>query len=377
MNCVKASVFYDGTARSAKSNVFIAFEDDKLVYVGSEKPDCEVIAEGVVTPGFIDGHSHIGLARSGEPSNEEEGNEHMDSVLPLVNAIDSVYMDDSAFQESIEHGVLYSHIMPGSGNIIGGKTVLIRNYAKDIEDALISQPGTKAALGYNPRSTTEWKGTRPTTRMGAISILKSELIKARKASNLLRRKKKSKDEIEPHVEALMDILDGRQTLMVHVHKEDDIVNLIGLVKEFGFSAVINHAGDVHSSELWTKVRKAKLNVIYGPVDAFSYKVELKHEKWQNVKFLTESGLKYCLMTDHPVVLQRNLFLQLRFFLRYGLSKEEAISLITGNAAEILKRPDIGILKKGNKASIVVWNKDPFSLDSWPVMVIGEGKILLD
>lgn len=213
--------------------------------------------------------------------------------------------------------------------------------------------------------------------MGAISILKSELIKARKASNLLRRKKKSKDEIEPHVEALMDILDGRQTLMVHVHKEDDIVNLISLVKEFGFSAVINHAGDVHSGELWTKVRNAKLNVIYGPVDAFSYKVELKHEKWQNVKFLTESGLKYCLMTDHPVVLQRNLFLQLRFFLRYGLSKEEAISLITGDAAEILKCPDIGILKKGNKASIVVWNKDPFSLDSWPVMVIGEGKILVD
>ncbi|MBX8634528.1 MAG: amidohydrolase family protein [Candidatus Thermoplasmatota archaeon] len=377
MNCIKASVFYDGTARSAKSNVFIAFEGDRLVSVGSEKPDCEVVAEGVVTPGFIDGHSHIGLARSGEPSNEEEGNEHMDSVLPLVNAIDSVYMDDSAFQESIEHGVLYSHIMPGSGNIIGGKTVLIRNFAKDIEDAFISQPGTKAALGYNPRSTTEWKGTRPTTRMGAISILKGELIKARKASNLLRRKKKSKDEIEPHVEALMDILDGRQTLMVHVHKEDDIVNLIGLVKEFGFSAVINHAGDVHSGELWTKVRKAKLNVIYGPVDAFSYKVELKHEKWQNVKYLTESGLKYCLMTDHPVVLQRNLFLQLRFFLRYGLSKEEAISLITGNAAEILKCPDIGTLKKGNKASMVIWNKDPFSLDSWPVMVIGEGKVLVE
>lgn len=376
MNSVKATLLYDGTSRTALKNVYVNYDGARIVSLTRDRPEGELIGEGVVTPAFIDGHSHIGLARSGEPSNEEEGNERMDSMLPLVNAIDSVYMDDFAFRESIEHGVLYSHVMPGSGNIIGGKTVLIRNFARDIQDAIVSQPGTKAALGYNPRSTTEWKGTRPTTRMGAMSIFRSELIKARKASVLLRKRKKTAEEIEPHQDALMDILSGKQTLMVHVHKEDDIVNLINLVKEFGFKAVINHAGDVHSKELWEKVKRAGMNVIYGPVDAFSYKVELKHERWQNVRFIAESGLKYCLMTDHPVVLQRNLFLQLRFFLRFGLSKEEAISLITGNAAEILGHRDIGRLARGCRSSFVVWNRDPFVLDAWPVTVIGEGRTLV-
>jgi len=78
--------------------------------------------------------------------------------------------------------------MPESGNIIGGKTVLIRNWASDIEDALVKHIGMKAALGYNPRSTTKWKGERPTTRMGAIGLLRRELYKAMKARDLLKKK---------------------------------------------------------------------------------------------------------------------------------------------------------------------------------------------
>ncbi len=376
MKYVRASVLYDGTSNAAKKNVFLGFDGKRIVGISTKEPKGELIADGIVTPAFIDGHSHIGLARSGEPSSEEEGNERMDPMLPLVNVLDSVYMDDSAFKESIEHGVLYSHVMPGSGNIIGGRTALIRNFAGDIHDALISNPGIKAALGFNPRSTTDWKGNRPTTRMGAMSILRNELIKASKAYRLVKKKRKTVDDLEPQTEALMDILNGKQRLMVHVHKEDDIVNLIGLISEFGFRAVINHAGDVHSSRLWNVVSREGLQVIYGPVDSFAYKVELKHESWQNVRFIAESNIKYCLMTDHPVVLQRNLFLQLRFFLRYGLTKEQSVSLISGNAAEILGCDDIGILERGRMASFTVWNKDPFSLDAWPLAVVGEGRTLL-
>jgi hypothetical protein len=52
----------------------------------------------------------------------------MSSVYPLVNALHSIYMDDSSFIESTESGILYSTVLPGSGNIIGGKAVLIRNW---------------------------------------------------------------------------------------------------------------------------------------------------------------------------------------------------------------------------------------------------------
>src|SRR5919205_1360942 len=224
MKRIKCNTLYDRAYE--KKDCIIGFKQDKIKYVierrGSlseeelvnkrqhqeEEAGTELIVEGaaVVTLAFIDSHSHIGMVRSGEPDREEEANEHMNSVYPLVNALHSVYMDDPAFEESVESGVLYSTVLPGSGNIISGKAVLIRNFVQDIDKAYLSDVGIKAALGYNPRSTVEWKGDRPSTRMGAVAMLRENLNKARKMQKLIQREKKIIDEVEPLTELFMDIL---------------------------------------------------------------------------------------------------------------------------------------------------------------------------
>jgi imidazolonepropionase-like amidohydrolase len=60
-------------------------------------------------------------------------------------------------------------------------------------------------------------------------------------------------------------------------------------------------------------------------------------------------------------------------LRFGLSKANAISKITKDAAEIIGFKNIGQIKPGFKASLVVWTGDPFSLSSQPVLVLAEGR----
>jgi imidazolonepropionase-like amidohydrolase len=383
MKLVKCSTLFDGTEE--KSDCYVGFEGDEFKYVGKEKiPKLggtnenknEIIAEEnnySITPGFIDAHSHIGLVRSGEPDREEEANERFNPIYPLVNALHSIYMDDPSFTESIEGGVLYSTVLPGSGNIVGGKAVLIRNFARDIGQAYIADIGIKMALGYNPRSTTEWKGDRPSTRMGAIAMVRENFLKARKMQRLLQMEKKVTDEVEPVTEVFMDILSNKYKMMVHLHKEDDAMVLIELVNEFGIKAVANHCADVHREEVFAALKAASIPVVYGPMDSFPYKVELKHESWRNVEKLITSKAKFSFMSDHPVILQRNLFYTLRHLLRFGMSKAEAISKITKDAAEIIGGNDIGQVKPGFKASFVVWNGDPFSLSSYPVLVIAEGK----
>ena len=182
--------------------VYVGFEGDEIKYVGKDKTpkvegttenDNEIIAEGntyAITPGFIDAHSHIGLVRSGEPDREEEANDHFNPIYPLVNALHSIYMDDPSFTESVEGGVLYSTVLPGSGNIVGGKAVLIRNFAKDIGEAYMSDVGIKMALGYNPRSTTEWKGDRPSTTNGSNRYATRKFVKGKKNATSIYRWKK-------------------------------------------------------------------------------------------------------------------------------------------------------------------------------------------
>lgn len=376
MKAIKASILYDGKGKETKSNQYIVF-DKNIQAITQSKPSCELIGEGIVTPAFIDGHCHIGMARSGEPEAEEETNEEMETIFPLMDAIDSIYMDDHSFRESVEWGVLYSHVMPGSGNILAGKTVLIRNYAEDIEDALIKHIGIKAALGYNPRSTAGWKGKRPTTRMGALALLRDEFIKAIKEKKLVEKRKKKIEEVEPLEEEIINILDNKIPLMVHVHKADDLMILRQLIREFGIKAVANHCVDVNSLAIWEKLKQMDIPVIYGPLDAFPYKVELKHMSWRNAEQLVRARPKFGLMSDHPVIQQRSLPLQLRYFRRFGMSKAEAIGLITKENADIIGAQEMGSIEKGKWASMVVWNRDPFSLDSYPIQVIGEGKVVYE
>lgn len=378
MKVIKSRLLFDGL--DEKRDCFIGFENDEIKYVENRQPkeSSEIIAEGVVvTPAFIDSHSHIGMVRSGEPDKEEEANEHMNSVYPLVNALHSIYMDDPSFKESVESGVLYSTVLPGSGNIIAGNAVLIRNFVQDISQAHIMDVGIKAALGYNPRSTVDWKGNRPSTRMGAVAILRENFIKARKLQKLLETEKKVIDEVEPLTELFMDILSKRLKMMVHVHKEDDIMVLLQLIKEFGIKVIANHCVDVHREEVFTALKASSVPVIYGPMDSFPYKVELKHESWRNAEKLLNSGAKFSIMSDHPVILQRNILYSLRHLLRFGLSKADAISKISKEAADIIGAQNIGQIRAGFKASIVVWNGDPFSLSSYPVLVIAEGRTVYE
>ena len=378
MKVIKSRLLFDGL--DEKRDCFIGFENDEIKYVENRQPkeSNEIIAEGaVVTPAFIDSHSHIGMVRSGEPDKEEEANEHMNSVYPLVNALHSIYMDDPSFKESVESGVLYSTVLPGSGNIIAGNAVLIRNFVQDISQAHIMDVGIKAALGYNPRSTVDWKGNRPSTRMGAVALLRENFIKARKIQKLLETEKKVIDEVEPLTELFMDILSNRLKMMVHVHKEDDIMVLLQLIKEFGIKVIANHCVDVHREEVFTALKASSVPVIYGPMDSFPYKVELKHESWRNAEKLLNSGAKFSIMSDHPVILQRNILYSLRHLLRFGLSKADAISKISKEAAEIIGAQNIGQIRAGFKASIVVWNGDPFSLSSYPILVIAEGRTVYE
>jgi imidazolonepropionase-like amidohydrolase len=83
--------------------------------------------------------------------------------------------------------------------------------------------------------------------------------------------------------------------MFRVHKV-----LIQLIKEFGIRA--NHCCDVHREEVFTALKASSVPIIYGPMDAFPYKVELKHESWRNTEKLLKSGAKFYIMSDHPVIL---------------------------------------------------------------------------
>ncbi|RKZ03150.1 MAG: amidohydrolase [Candidatus Hydrothermota bacterium] len=400
-----AKKLYDGKGNLLE-NVYIGVSDNEISYVGTKKPEGDLVGEfPYATPAFIDAHAHIGLDREGEPYTEGETNDYADSIQPVLNPLDSVYFDDTAFKNSVENGVLYSCIVPGSGNLLGGKAVVIRNFARNRKEAFFRDYGYKMALGYNPRSVYgQWGGKRFNTRMGANSHLEFKLdevkrkarkqeIEFQKGVKDLEKSLKKGDitqeefeerkallkeglevDLSPIERSIMELLRGEKIGKVHVHKADDVLYLIELKKKYGLKVTADHTADVFEKEIFVELKNEGIPVVYGPISSFNYKVELKNSSYKNVKPLIESGVFYGLMTDHPVVLQYLLFYELRYFLLYGITPEKAIEIITMRNAKILGIDDVlGSVEKGKLASFVLWNGNPFELMSHPELVLAEGR----
>jgi len=399
---INAKILFDG--KNKYENRAIIIENDKIVEVRNKKK-LKADYEGFVTPAFIDAHSHIGLYRDGEPDNEQEGNDITNQFLPFNDPLNSVYFDDKAFKDAVDFGVLYNCIVPGSGNLIAGKAMIIRNFVENRKNALIKDYGYKMALGFNPRSTLDWKGIRPDTRMGIYAMLEDKFDKVLqkqakanlnkgKAVRLLNKKKNDKltkaeyeiemKEIEEEYKltftnednAILEILSGKKVAKIHVHKEDDVLYLIKLVEKYGINATAEHTGDVFHKSIFNELAKNNIPIVYGPLGGIGGKIELAHSSYKSTKLLMESNATYGLMTDHPVIWAPNLRDSLKYFLIHGMKEEEAISIITYKNAKLLGIDDIlGTIEKDKLASLVVWNKNPLHLGAYPVMVMGEGKIL--
>ncbi len=399
---IKATMLFDG--KTKQENRWITVEGTTIVEVSDKQKKHDF--EGFVTPGFIDAHSHIGMNRDGEPYQEEEANDHSNQFLPLINPIDSIYYDDRAFKDAVDFGILYSCLVPGSGNLLGGKAMIIRNFVKNRKDAMIKHYGYKMALGFNPRSTTDWKGERPNTRMGVYMMLekkfdgvlqkkaKADLAKEKKLNELESKKKEKKlskkeydyeksvidreydFEFTNEDKAILELLSGEKIAKVHVHKDDDVMYLIHLVKKYGLKATADHTADVFNKDTFDELAKAGIPVVYGPMGTVGYKVELKHAFYENAHLLMKSKAFYGLMTDHSVIHTICLRDTLKYFLIHGMSEEEAISMITWKNAKILGIDDIlGTIEPGKIASLIVWDKNPLHLAAFPSMVMAEGKII--
>lgn len=401
---IHAPTLYDGVGLQKDVTIVVEGETVTEVKKRKSKPDFT----GIVTPAFIDPHSHIGMHRAGEPGSEGESNDISDQFLPVNDPLNSVYFDDPALAEAVDFGFLYSCIVPGSGNLLGGKAKIIRTFVANRARALVKDYGYKMALGYNPRSTGNWKGSRPNTRMGVYGMLekKFDAVLAKKQKADLAREKKLREldqkardkksrltpkeikeqrqaieaeyalEFDTEDRALLELLVNKKTAKIHVHKEDDVLYLIELAKRYGLSCTADHCGDVHHTEVFDALAEARIPVVYGPLGSLAYKVELKNDSYRNVEKLMRSRASYGLMTDHPVIMTPALRDSLKFFLIYGMKPEEAISLITYKNAVILGIDNIlGTVEPGKWASLVVWDQEPLHLAAYPRMVMAEGEVI--
>ena len=339
-------------------------------------------AEGkLVFPGFIDAHTHLGLWEDGMGFEGADGNEETDPITPHLNPIDGINPMDNTFKEAREGGITLVCTTPGSANVMGGECIAIKTYGKRIDKMVIKNPvASKIAFGENPKSCYGRDEKMPQTRMAIAALLREQLKKAEEYLEQIELYMEHEDHDKPEydmkMECLIPVLRREIPFKVHAHRADDMFTAIRIAKEFDIKLTLDHCTEGHL--IADELAEEGYPVIVGPSLSERSKIELRNLTFETPGILSNEGLQVSLTTDHPVIPVQYLPVCAGIAIKHGMKKGDALEAITINPAKTLGIDErVGSIEVGKDADIVIWDNDPFELQSNVLVTIIDGKIVYE
>jgi imidazolonepropionase-like amidohydrolase len=307
-----------------------------------------------LTPGLVDAHLHSGVDGVNEIGN---------AIVPEVRMGDVLNINNIWMYRQIAGGLTTAHVMHGSANPIGGQNVHIKMRWGAFSDGLKidGAPRTvKFALGENPKRV----GTDryPETRMGVEQIIADRFRMARDYEARWNEWQENGEGLPPRrdlrLEAIADILNEEILVQSHSYRQDEILMLMRLAEEFGFTITAFHHG-VEAYKVAPELKEHGAGAVVW-TDWSSFKIEAYDATNYNARLLHEAGVLTSLHSDNSQLASRMNWESAKM-VRAGMDPEDALALITINTAKLLGIDDkVGSLEPGKDGDFVIWNGDPLS-----------------
>jgi len=385
---IRNVTIYDGEGgRFEKGVVF--FSGGKIVSVGGPEtpiPADIAVFDGTgkwVTPGVIDVHSHLGDYPSPGVDAHSDGNEATGPVRAEVWAEHSVWPQDPGFSRALVNGGITTlQILPGSANLFGGRSVVLKNvYARTVQAMKFpgAPYGLKMACGENPKRVYGGKGQMPSTRMGNMAVNRQTWIRA---ADYKRKLDKGETVVRDlQLETLASVLSGEILVQNHCYRADEMAQMIDMSKEFGYKITAFH----HAVEAYKIADLLKENGICAAMwaDWWGFKMESYDAINENIPLVAQAGACAIVHSDDANGIQR-LYQEAAKALADGrrmginIPDEVAWEWLSYNPAKALGIADkTGSLKVGKMADLVLWNGNPLSVYTRPEKVWIDGALMYD
>lgn len=378
---IKNATVWTSEKEGVLQNTDVLVKNGKIAAIGKNLSagSAKVIdATGMhLTPGIVDEHSHIATVSI---------NEGGQSVTSEVRIGDNLNPDDINIYRQLSGGVTTSHILHGSANTIGGQTQLIK-LRWGVNDTSLkfagADPFIKFALGENVKRTPSRNNNRfPDTRMGVEEVLTDAFTRAKDYERSMKayadRGKNStllpvRRDLE--LDALVEIMNKKRFITCHSYVQSEIVSAMHVADRFGFRFnTFTHVLEGYKIADKLKAHGANASTFS---DWWNYKMEVVDAIPENASIMHKVGLNVAINSD-DAEMARRLNQEAAKSIKYGLSEEDALKLVTINPATMLHvQNQTGSIKVGKDADLVVWNNDPLSIYAVPQQTIVDGIIYYD
>jgi len=348
------------------NNGYISFDKGKITGIGEgSAPNANgadvIDASGKqIYPGFICPATNLGLVEIEEGAKGTVDDWETGTLNPNVRSIIAYNTDSKVIPTVRSNGILMAQITPG-GEFISGQSSIVQLDAWNWEDAAY-----KTDMGIH----LNWPVVRFESRRGAGGApSESPAEKAQKAIDAiveLFTEAKAYSEIpKPAVDnlkldAMKGLFNGTKKLFINADGAREIIQSVAFAKKFGISIVIVGGGE---SYLVTDVLKNNnVPVILTETQRLPDNDEDDvYLPYKLPKMLQDAGVLYGL-TGIGFWRQRNLPFEAGQAVGYGLTKEQALSMITLNNAKILGiDKTVGTLEVGKDATLFISKGDALDM----------------
>nr|WP_321222757.1 amidohydrolase family protein [uncultured Psychroserpens sp.] len=348
----------------------IVFKDGKLITVADmtttkvDMTDMDVInANGKhVYPGFIVPNSTLGLVEISSVRATDDGAE-LGSWNPHIRSL-IAYNAESKIVESMRpNGVLLGQITPRGGRISGTSSI-VQFDAWNWEDAAIKEddgihlnwPSSFSRgrwwLGEDPGMKVNKNYDKQVTEITDYFNATKTYIAGDKASTHL-----------PY-EATNGLFTGAKTLYIHVDDEKGITDAVNFVKSNNVSKTVI-VGGYEAHKVTDLLKNNNIAVLLQRVHTRPSQTDDDYDMpFKLAKLLTDKGITVALETSGQMerMNSRNLPFYAGTTVAYGLTKEQALQLITQNTAKILGIDNMyGTLEVGKSATLFISEGDALDM----------------
>ncbi len=394
---IRHANIYDGTGQHlTDSDVYV--EDGRIRAVGQNLANpsgaSEVDARNRwLTPGIIDVHSHAGVYPQPDADAHNDGNEASAPVTAEVWAEHSVWPQDPGFFTALAGGVTTLQILPGSANLIGGRSVTMKNVP-----ALTMQGkkfpgapyGLKMACGENPKRVYgKERKKAPQTRMGNVAGYRKAWIAAQQYRDEWaaweQKAETDKEAKQPKrdlaMETLVGVLEGQILVHNHCYRADEMAVMLDLADEFGYHVTAFH----HAVEAYKigQLLASKETCAAIWADWWGFKIEAYDGINENAALLEQAGACVIIHSDSSEGIQRlnqEAAKASAAGSRVGLSfpPGQVMRWLTINPAKALGiDQETGSIEVDKAADLVLWNREPFSVYALAEQVYIDGILYYD
>ncbi len=321
-----------------------------------------------VYPGLINSITNLGLKEVSGGVRGTNDYDEIGSINPSIRSIVAYNTDSKVIDVLRTNGILLANIIPqdedGSSQLISGTSTVVQLDAWNWEDAAYKMDGQmhfnmpSLVVKSNLFSSANAEKADPVKEaLDKIETVKSffKVAKAYLAESVHEKR-------NLNFEATENLFNKKQKFFVHCNAVKEMLLAIDFVKEFGFDVVI--VGGADSWQIAPLLKQNNIAVILG--QPHSLPVANDDDVDQPFKtpyLLQKAGVLFAIADNDGTTRGRNLMFNAGTASAYGLTKEEALSAITYNAAKILGIENkTGTLEVGKDANIVVSEGDILDME---------------